>query len=194
LLAAGCFLSFRARRDVYFVVVAAVAIITTLRSTEPAADRFAMTKLRALLVTGGVAVLLVVVGWTTNFSERHLEAMVAKKFPVAATAIVEKHGYPGPLYNHFDWGSYLIWRLPNLPVTMDGRANLHGDERIKRSLATWTGKKSWASDPELATARLVIANTNQALASLLRSDPRFELIHEDEVAAVFVATPQRKGQ
>ncbi len=194
LLAAGCFLSFRARRDVWFVVVAAVAIIATLRSTEPAADRFALTKLRALLVTGGVAVLLVVVGWTTNFSERHLEAMVAKKFPVVATAIVEKHGYPGPLYNPFGWGGYLIWRLPNLPVTMDGRTNLHGDERIKRSLATWTGKKSWVSDPELATARLVIAYTNQALASLLRSDPRFELIHEDEVAAVFVATPQRKGQ
>jgi hypothetical protein len=72
---------------------------------------------------------------------------------------------------------------------MDGRSNIHGDDRIGRSIATWFGARSWASDPELAAAKLVIAPINVALTSLLRLDSRFELVYEDDVAAVFVARP-----
>jgi len=191
LLAAGAFLSFRASRDVWFVVIAAAALIATFRSPKAIADRFALTKRRVLLVAAGVVAVLVVVGRIRNISERHLESALAEKYPVAAAAVVEERGYPGPLYNHFNWGGYLIWRLPNLPVAMDGRGpgNLHDDERIKRSIATWGGNRSWASDPELAAARLVIAQVEYALVSLLRLDPRFELVYEDDIAAIFVARP-----
>ncbi len=194
LLAAGAFLSFRARRDVWFVVIAAVAFIATSHSTKAVADRFALTKRRVLLVAAGVVAVLVGVGWIRNISERHLESALAEKYPVAAAAVVEQRGYPGPLYNHFNWGGYLIWRLPNLPVAMDGRGNLQGDERIERALATWAGERTWPSDPELAAARLVIAQVQYALVSLLRHDPRFELVYEDEVAVIFVARPHPEGE
>jgi hypothetical protein len=194
LLAAGAFLSFRARRDVWFVVIAAAALIATFHSPKAVADRFALTKRRVLLVAAGVVVVLVVVGRIRNISERHLESALAENYPVAAAAVVEERGYPGPMYNHYNWGGYLIWRLPNVPVAMDGRSNLHGDARIERALATWAGKRTWASDPELDAARLVIAHVEYALASLLRLDPRFELVYEDEVAAIFVARSHPEGQ
>ena len=187
LLTAGIFLSFRARRDVWFVVVTAATIIATPRFREPAAENFTVTKLRLTFVAAAILVALSVVGWIRNISENHLQEMVAKAYPVSATAIVERRGYPSPLYNHYNWGDYLIWRLPNLPVSMDGRTNLHGDKRIERSFKTWAGGRDWASDPELAAGRLVIANVNHALTSLLRLDSRFKLVYEDELAAVFLA-------
>ena len=190
LLVTGAFLSFRAFRDAWFVAIAAVTIIAPSCSTAASADRFALTKLRVFLVAGVVAFMLVAVGKLRHISDPHLESALAKTYPVAAAAVVEERGYSGPLYNHFDWGGYLIWRLPHLSVAMDGRTNLHGDERIERSLATWAGQRNWASDPELAAARLVIADINSALASLLRLDSRFELVYEDTVAAIFVAHPQ----
>jgi hypothetical protein len=70
-------------------------------------------------------------------------------------------------------------------VTLDGRNPLHGDARIWQSIRTWGGHPDWASDPELATAALVIADINTPLSSLLRYDPRFALVYEDHVAAVF---------
>ena len=112
-----------------------------------------------------------------------------KKVWGQAAAFVEKQGYPGPLYNHFNWGGYLIWRLPQLPVSMDGRTNLHGHKRIARSLKTWGGASDWNSDTELTSSRLVIAGMNNALTSILRMDPRFRLVYEDTVAAVFVSSP-----
>jgi hypothetical protein len=174
--AAAAWFTFRAKRDVWFMALAAAAIMATAGSPSVVPDRFALTKLRALFVAAMLVVVLFIVGQIRDLSDRHLEALVAEIHPVAAAAVVQKRGYPGPLYNHFNWGGYLIWRLPDLPVAMDGRTNLHGDARIERSLATWSGKNGWASDPELTAARIVISGVDWPLASLLRLDPRFELV------------------
>jgi hypothetical protein len=44
------------------------------------------------------------------------------------------------------------------------------------------------SDPELMKARLVIGDVNDALTSVMRTDSRFELVYEDAIAVVFVAS------
>jgi hypothetical protein len=187
LLVISAYCSFRAGRDCWFVAIASAAIIATCRSTAVAGDDFALTKLRALFVTVAIIAVLVVVGRIRNISDDSMESVLAERYPVAAAAVVEEREYPGPLYNHFNWGGYLIWRLPRIPVGMDGRGNVHGDKRIKRSLETWAGLNGWASDPDLTAARLVIAEVNCPLASLLRFDARFELVYEDKVSALFVA-------
>ena len=109
------------------------------------------------------------------------------ELPARAAAVVEERGYRGPLFNEYGWGSYLIWRLQGLPVSIDGRADLHGPERIRRNVETISGLQGWDSDPDLMAANTVIINAKAALASLLRLDSRFELVHEDPVAAVFIA-------
>jgi hypothetical protein len=192
---AGAFLSFRTRRDLWFIVFTAVPIIAaSVRSSVDPAQRLSMTKLRATLIAGAVIVAVIVIGWSREISEAHLEAAVAEKYPAAAAAVVEAQGYRGPLYNDFDWGGYLIWRLQSIPVVMDNRTNVHGDERIRRSVETWAGLNHWDSDPELLRARLVIASQRKALASLLRLDCRFELMYEDKTGAVFVARSQKTVQ
>jgi hypothetical protein len=193
-LVAGVFLSFRARRDAWFIVIAAMPIIANLRSTSYPIQRFSLTKVRIGLVAGALIIAVIVIGWKRNISEAHLESVIAEYYPAAATAVVEERGYQGPLYNGFDWGGYLIWRLRSIPVVIDNRGNVHSAERVMRSMETWSGQKNWDSDPELLSARLVIASVQTALASLLRLDSRFELVYEDEVAAVFIARTQRAGQ
>jgi hypothetical protein len=196
LFVTGALLSFRAARDAWFVVVVSIAIIAASCSAlkEKEMDRFALTRFRSLVVAGLVFVAVVIFARVRNISESSLESVVGEKYPVAATAVVEERGYTGPLYNHFNWGGYLIWRLPNFPVAMDGRTNVYGDERIRRNLDTWAGGREWASDTELGSARLVIAGMNYPLTSLLRFDSRFELVYEDKIAAVFVARSQQEEQ
>jgi hypothetical protein len=109
---------------------------------------------------------------------------------VGAVAFVKQNRFPGPLYNNFDWGGYLIWSLPELPVSIDGRGNVHGDLRIIRSIRTWAGYPGWDLDLELANARLVIAELGRPLTSHLRRDARFKLVYEDDTAAVFVSATE----
>ena len=72
-----------------------------------------------------------------------------------------------------------------MPVSIDGRANLYGDERLMRSAKTTLGGPDWAKDPELVRAKTILLQHNSPLASILRSDSRFRLLYEDNVAAVF---------
>ena len=118
---------------------------------------------------------------------------MARQFPVAAARHIAAEGYRGPLFNDFNWGGYLAWALPNLPVALDGRTNLHGDERIERYGRVWAGVPGWHDDPDLAAAGVVVAEAQQPLVSLLRLDRRFREVYGDEVAVVFIraAAPLR---
>ena len=140
-----------------------------------------------LLIIVAVGVLLVLTAHANHVSESELQLAVAKTFPVDAAKVVEERGYPGPLYNHYDWGGYLMWRLASLPVSIDGRNNIHDADRLRHSAEVWSGTPNWASDPELSAARVIIAEKVLPLTQLLRLDSRFELVYEDQIAAVFVA-------
>ena len=68
---------------------------------------------------------------------------------------------------------------------MDGRTNVHGDERVGHSADVWNGKPGWDTDAELLHANVILAPRSAALASLLRLDPRFRVVFQDAQAVVF---------
>ncbi len=187
LLVASAFFAFRARRDLWFLVLAALAILSTTGAIATASERFAWTWRRCAAVVVGLIFVGAATAWARDLSADNLDRKVAGKYPVRAAAIVTERGYPGPLYNDFNWGGYLIWALPRLPVALDGRTNLHGDERLERFGSTWSGAPGWEKDADLAKAGVVIAPADAPLASLLVRDERFRLVYEDDVARVFVA-------
>jgi hypothetical protein len=187
LLAAAAFFAFRARRDVWFLVLAALSILTGGRPRVVAvADRFTWAPRRVALLAAALAGLVVAAVCLRGLSGDGLERKLADAYPVRAAAVVRERGYRGPLYNDFNWGGYLIWSLPELPVALDGRTNLHGDERLLRFDQTWTGAAGWHDDPDLSAAGVVIAPANCPLTSLLLLDPRFVQVHQDPVAVIFV--------
>jgi hypothetical protein len=189
LLALAALLTFRSQRDVWLMAVSASAILaSTLSGSEKARDRLpaSAAPLSALL-----AGLVVAIGFPVmHLSNARLQTQLAESMPVHAVDFVLAKGYSGPLYNNFNWGGYLIWSL-RLPVTIDGRTALHGDERINRSIATWDAHPDWATDPQLTAAALVIGPVQAPLTQLLRINPQFDLVFEDKVAAVFA---RRKSQ
>ncbi len=194
LLVTGIFLSFRTRRDVWFVIIAAIPIIADVYASRPSMDRFALTKLRLASCTGALLAALFVLGWRRDLFQAQLEAVVAEHYPAAAVAAVHEHDYPGPLFNDYGWGGFLIWSLRTPLVVMDNRASIYGSERVTQFFKTWEGNEGWNADPDLNAARLVIANRGRPLASLLRRDPRFELVYEDKISVVFVTRASASGQ
>jgi hypothetical protein len=115
-----------------------------------------------------------------------LQAQVASSLPVKAVEAIQARGLAGPVFDDYNWGGYLIWAL-HMPVSMDGRASFYGDKRIDRSIATWAAEPDWASDADLKSSHLVIGPARASLIQLLRTDSHFQLVYEDNIAAVFVA-------
>jgi hypothetical protein len=141
-----------------------------------------------MAVLGGIAIGVGMIGWHRQLSEPHLRTVVERRFPVKAVEFVRQNNYSGPLFNSFNWGGYLIWGLPQIPVSIDGRGNIHR-HRVEISRQTWMGYSGWDSDRELMDSRIVIAEVTWPLTSLLRMDSRFKLVYEDGTAAVFVRNP-----
>ena len=191
LFALGVFLVFRARRDRWIVVMPALTALAMVGSTRAEVEQFVLTKVRIGIVAVLVVTMLVVIGRIRGLSEEKLVSTVAVYYPDAAARFIEQQGYQGPMFNHFNWGGYLIWRLPHLPVVMDGRTNIYGDERLRRHFQTWLGEGGWGVDADLRAAQVVLAPQSGPLTSLLRLDPRFELVYEDHVATVFVPAIRR---
>ena len=185
LLAFATVLAFRSQRDVWMLAIVAAAILAA--ELPPRKDAVPRPSTRACIFASGLAVLLVVgVFRLLHMTNQNLEHKLSLNMPVKAVEVVRERGYTGPIYNHFTWGGYLIWHL-RMPVEIDGRQNVYGDQAIERSVQTWGGAPDWASDPQLATAHLVIGPVGMPLVQLLRLGPHFQLVYEDKVAAVFVA-------
>ncbi len=186
LMAATAVFSFRSCRDVWYGTLAAVLVLARTRwpdsPAKPLPHGWALGAVLLAVLAAGA--------WRgRGLSEARLEADRAKLLPVRAAEEIERRGYRGPLFNDFNWGGYLMWRL-RMPVPIDGRTNLHGDERILRIGAVFDGAPGWEKDPDLSAAGIVVAPARGALASLLMKDDRFVRAHiedDDDVAWVFVA-------
>jgi hypothetical protein len=191
LLAAAAWFTFRSRRDVWFMVLAAVA--SAGPQTLPARSwrNFLPNPTEAGVVAVVLSFVLAVLGWF-RLSESSVRAALEANYPVQAVDFIKQQGYHGPLYNSYNWGGYLMCQLPEMPVALDGRANFHGDDRLEQAVATRGGKPGWQTDPDLTTARVVLAESEAPLAALLRLDERFHLVYENRVAVVFVARDVRE--
>jgi hypothetical protein len=182
-------LAFRSVREVWFLAIVAVAVIAWGWNREGEKPPTPMPPKLRLAVALCVAAVLVVSVARYGVNNDWLEMQVAGSFPEGAARFVEQHHLPGPLLNDLSWGGFLIWRLPQLPVAIDGRTNVHGDDRIQEFYNLWTGKPGWDSDPELERANLVITPKVSAIAALLRTDPRFAVAYQDVQAVVFQRRP-----
>jgi hypothetical protein len=186
LLAVTAMLSFRSARDTWCVVLVAIAVLAQAAGRS-ARQAFVVGRRETALATVMLGLLASLTIGARQLTNASLQRRLAAVYPVQAVREIQARRYSGPLYNHFNWGGYLIWSLPELRVAMDGRTNVHGDARIARSVSTWNGDPGWQHDPELAAAGLIVAAPGDPLFLNLREDRRFRLVYQDRVAGLFIA-------
>jgi len=188
LLILATLIGYRMMRDAWFICIVAAACLADFpvkkEDTQPAETWYEWSALAVVLVVAGL-----LFARDTSFHRAGLDAQISRLFPVNAANYLRQHPEPGPLYNAFDWGGFLIWYAPDYPVAIDGRADLYGDELNGRFYATANGDDSYASDPYLERAGVVLLFRDMPLSSLLSSDPRFQKIYEDNLAVMFVRQP-----
>lgn len=114
----------------------------------------------------------------------------AQHFPVRAAAFLQAHP-PHHLFNHYDWGGYLIWKLyPTTRVFIDGRADVYGEQFFNEFADTYQLKDDWRKPLELWNIDTVLVPPNSALATGLRSSPGWRVAYEDSQAIILKAPAQ----
>lgn len=112
-------------------------------------------------------------------------ASQVKAFPVAAVDFVEREGLSsGRVFNAYHWGGYLIWR--GLPVHVDGRADVYGDEFMKRYTKAFFVREDWREPLDEYRVDYVLIEKGTPLAVLLAASGEWREAYRDELAVVFV--------
>lgn len=190
LLLFAIFMAFREQRDAWLISVAATAVLASTIPSRRNPSIVQLPRFAPVFAVAGAICTVLVAPHAMRLNKTVLQSQIANVLPVHAVDAIRERGYQGPVFNDFNWGGYLIWALRQ-PVTIDGRTNLYGNERMDRSIATWGAARDWASDPQLTSARLVIGSVKEPLVQVLRLDSHYKLVYEDKVAAVFVAEKGR---
>jgi hypothetical protein len=113
----------------------------------------------------------------------------ARQFPSAAVAYLQSHPLAGPLFNHYDWGGFLIWNLyPPTRVFIDGRADLYGEAFLQQFADTYQLKGAWRQTLMDWQIEAVLIPSDSPLATGLRLTPGWKVSYEDSRAVIFTLT------
>ncbi len=114
-------------------------------------------------------------------------------FPARAVALLQTHPPSTPIFNHYDWGGYLIWKLyPATRVFIDGRADLYGAKLQGANLLDQFADTYQFKGPVQQTLQqwkigLVLVPAGSALAIGLRSSAGWTVAYEDSQAVILTA-------
>ncbi|WP_020471018.1 hypothetical protein [Zavarzinella formosa] len=182
LLAIGLFFALRMQRDAWFGTL--LAARTLLRPGG------AIPQPWTPIVWPALGFVLVRLLWASGLAAHQpIDDIVRREYPVEAVTWVKANRPPGPLFNTFDWGGYLIWELPEYPVSMDGRSNLYGDEQLSQHVRTLTTPDGWQTDSVFQNSRLVILpvmTNGKELPLVTELRKTWQVAYEDAAAIVFV--------
>jgi hypothetical protein len=186
LLAWALATGFHMSRDSWVLVIVSVfTIVATNAGFGEPPDRFP----RIGAVAVALAVLVVIGGlWRVrHIDNRHLQASVLRNSPAGAADYIAGHHLSGPLFNAYSWGGYLMWRLPWLPVSIDGRTNLYGPARVARQHDTINAAPGWNKDPSLRGAHLILIAPDEPLTAVLQEHPCYRVAYKDDHSVLFTA-------
>jgi hypothetical protein len=116
-----------------------------------------------------------------------VEKATRDSLPVDAVAYIQAQHPPGPMFNSYNWGGYLLFTLwPDYPVFVDGRTDLYDDAFLRQYLHIYVADDGWQDLLDKYGIRLIIVETNSVLAKFLRINPAWQEAYHDQMAAVFI--------
>ncbi|MGF1504072.1 MAG: hypothetical protein ACFB51_02885 [Anaerolineae bacterium] len=182
----------RARLIPTFALIAAPVLALHL---DPLVERLGVNWERpvrhpaeGLINTAIVLVVLGVLGLHTTSALRSRPLLQAEHFPVDAARALRTQAPPPLLFNGYNWGGYLMWAAPDYQVYIDGRADLHGDRLIFRSLHIEDAGEGWQQMLAEDGINTVLVAGDTGLAAALQNEPGWEPLYSDEQAVVYTRT------
>lgn len=152
---------------------------------------------RHLPTTARSILNVIVVASMTAFAGIHTAQVIRNQpqseiqhFPERAVAFLSAHPPTGPLFNSYDWGGYLAWKLyPGVRVFIDGRTDLYGDQFLHDFADTYEFKDNWQQALDRWHIQSVLVPVDSALATGLRSASGWTVSFQDAQAVILTRSP-----
>jgi hypothetical protein len=114
-------------------------------------------------------------------------AAIGASLPVQATDALQRIGGPIRVFNYYDYGGYLVWRLfpDGGRVFIDGRVEVYGPQVFSRYLRVSYLAAGWQDVLVQSHPDAIVLPSGHPLVGILRQDRQWTLLSQDGVATVF---------
>ncbi len=135
-----------------------------------------------LIVVGLLAALKVLAPLLPSLQEK----AERDTLPVDAVAWIEANRPAGLMFNSYNWGGYLIWRLwPGTAVYVDGRTDLYDDAFLRDYLKVAGAQPGFEAIFDRDHVSWLVVETNSALDVALSRDAAWSNVYRDMMAVIF---------
>lgn len=149
---------------------------------------------------GLVNIMLVVIVGITVFliypqHQKKIEALVEMYMPVKATNFLLREHIQGNMFNAYQYGGYLVFRLyPAQKVFIYGRTDVFRQGFLREYSEIYQGKMGWKKYFDLYHIDYVLCDSDAAIRQLLLTSGTFKRVYEDRFHSVLVRNePQFYG-
>jgi len=110
-----------------------------------------------------------------------------RTLPVEAIEWIQEERPQGPMFNSYNWGGYLIWRLwPDYLVFVDGRTDLFGDELLSQYLEVQFARPGFQEVLDEYGVNFVLTEAQGFTDNFLALDDSWTRAYSDDVATIYV--------
>lgn len=122
-------------------------------------------------------------------NEALLGAGGVNEYPYGAVQFLKERHLSGRMFNEYNWGGYLVWKLPEKKVFIDGRMAIwktREQDIFKDYIALAAGGTETATMLEGYRVDMALIYTERALSRYLLARPgEWELVYRDKLTSIF---------
>ena len=105
-------------------------------------------------------------------------------FPVAAADWLATHPQSGNMFNEFNWGGYLLYRLwPEQKVFLDSQTDFYGERLVKQYELLLTAQRDWQESLDTYSVDWVILPQTAPLVPALQAAD-WQTLYSDQTAII----------
>ena len=156
------------------------------RPAQPMTNGLALGAINlALLIAIGVG--MVAYRALPNLRPATEAAAIRAIFPVHAADALQRIGRPVRVFNYYDYGGYLVWRLvpDGSRVYIDGRVEVYGPQVFSQYLRVSYLAAGWQDVLVQGHPDAIVLPSGHPLVGILQHDSGWTMLSQDGVATVF---------
>lgn len=135
-------------------------------------------------LAAGVMVIAGVAWASVQFAPQRNLARLKEIAPVDAVAAMHALELKGPVFNDYNWGSYLLWAAyPQYPTFVDGRTDVFPGRVFEDYVVLWSAQRNWQGLLQEYGIRLVLLPPEAPLVRALE-DRGWPVRYRDNAAVV----------
>lgn len=183
-------LAFHAERENWLVTLPAVALIgqAIQEKGEEGEEQQGLQWGRQTFAAGAVAIALVAVTLAIRVpgKKETLLGKIGENYPVRACDFIHQNRLPSPLFNSYQWGSFLTWYLPEYLVAIDERRGLYPEKEEVDYFKAMRADIPYQAFPPMRQARTLLVDKVGVMGEALRGVRGFQVAYEDDISIVLL--------